>query len=100
MAEVQIVLGLLVVMALLLALAHKLQIAYPILLVLGGLVVGLIAWLIPGFPSIELEPELILLLFLPPIIQSASFFTPLRDFKSNIRPIGLLAIGLVIFLPW
>ena len=97
MAEVQVILGLLVVMGLLLALAHKLQIAYPILLVLGGLLIGLIAWLTPGFPRIELEPDIVLLLFLPPIIQAASFFTPIRDFRSNLRAIGLLAIGLVLF---
>ncbi len=93
MQEVEIILGLLLVMALLLGLANKLQIPYPILLVLGGLGFGFI----PGLPRIELKPELVFLLFLPPLLQSAAFFTPIRDFKANLRAISLLAVGLVLF---
>lgn len=93
MNEIEVILGLLVAMTALLGLANRLQIPYPILLVVGGLAIGFI----PGLPRIELMPDLIFLLFLPPIIQSAAFFTPIRDFKANIRSISLLAVALVLF---
>jgi CPA1 family monovalent cation:H+ antiporter len=96
MNEIGAVLGLLLMMAVLLGLAQKLKIAYPIFLVIGGLIIGLVAWSL-HVKTIELEPELVFLLFLPPIIQYAAFFTPIRDFKRNARPITLLAVGLVIF---
>src|SRR3954463_2681 len=79
-------------MALLVALAEKLKIPYPILLVIGGLGIGFI----PGLPKIELEPEIVFVLFLPPIIQQAAYFTPIRDFKANLRPIILLSVWLVL----
>ncbi len=96
MSVIETVLLLLLAMGVLLGIAEKINIAYPILLVIGGVLIGVVAWL-THVPTVELEPELIFLLFLPPIIQSAAFFTPIRDFKRNARPIGLLAIGLVIF---
>ena len=65
---------------------------YPVLLVVGGLFLGLI----PGVPNIELRPELVLLLFLPPLLYWDSLNTSLRDFRANLRSISLLAIGLVI----
>ncbi|MEO5884096.1 MAG: Na+/H+ antiporter [Candidatus Limnocylindrales bacterium] len=74
-------------------LARRLHIADPILLLMGGLVIGLI----PGMPEIELEPDLVFLLFLPPILFGAAYFTPIRDFRANARPILLLAVGLVLF---
>jgi monovalent cation/hydrogen antiporter len=52
---------------------------------------------LPGLPAIELDPDLVFLLLLPPILFGAGFSTPIRDFKANARPIALLAIGLVIF---
>lgn len=91
--EYEVVLGLLVAMVALVALARRLSIPYPILLVLGGLVIGFI----PGLPEIELEPDLVFFLFLPPILQLAGFYTPIRDFRANLRTIGLLSIGLVLF---
>ncbi|HEX2914576.1 MAG TPA: Na+/H+ antiporter [Chloroflexia bacterium] len=93
MNEIEVVLVLLGIMALLLALANKLQVPYPVLLVIGGLAIGFI----PGLPQVELSPDLVFLLFLPPLIQSAAFLTPIRDFKANLRPIMLLAVGLVLF---
>ena len=84
--------GLLFSVAVLVTAARVLAVPYPIFLVLGGLAVGLL----PGIPDIELEPDLVLLLFLPPLLYSASFFTGLRDLRQNIRPISLLAIGLVL----
>ncbi|OJV91364.1 MAG: Na+/H+ antiporter [Chloroflexi bacterium 54-19] len=80
-------------MALLVVIAERLRIPYPIFLVIGGLAIGFI----PGLPKIELDPELVFVLFLPPILEEAAYFTPIRDFKANIRPILLLSIGLVIF---
>jgi monovalent cation/hydrogen antiporter len=85
-------LGLLGAVAAMLAVAPALRIPYPILLVLGGLALGLI----PGMPTIELEPELIFFGVLPPLLYGAAFFTSLRDLRSNVRPIGLLAVGLVV----
>jgi monovalent cation/hydrogen antiporter len=72
--------------------AHKLLIPYPILLVIGGLILGLI----PGLPTIHLNPDLVFLVFLPPILWAAAYFTSLREFRNNIRPISMLAVGLVL----
>jgi Na+/H+ antiporter len=74
-------------------LAKKLKIAYPILLVFGGLLLGLT----PRLPKIEINPEFIFLFFLPPLLFPAALFTSWRDFRNNLRPILLLAIGLVLF---
>jgi Na+/H+ antiporter len=68
-----------------------LRVPYPILLVLGGLVIGLL----PGMPDIELPPDLVLVAFLPPLLYAAAFYTSLRELRANMRPIGVLAIGLV-----
>ena len=83
--------GLLFSVAVLVTAARVLAVPYPIFLVLGGLALGAI----PGIPPVELEPDLVLLIFLPPLLYSASFFTSLRDLRQNIRPIGMLSIGLV-----
>jgi CPA1 family monovalent cation:H+ antiporter len=75
----------------LLVLASVVRIPYPILLVLGGLALAFV----PGMPEFELPPELVLVAFLPPLLYSAAFFTSVRDLRANVRPIGLLSIGLV-----
>src|SRR5215211_6534219 len=62
------------------------------MLVLGGLVMGFI----PGVPEVELEPELVLVVFLPPLLYSSAFFASLRDLRYDVRTISMLAIGLVI----
>jgi Na+/H+ antiporter len=85
------VLVLLVGVAGLAVLARILRVPYPITLVLGGVVIGFV----PGAPEIELEPDLVLLIFLPPLLYGAAFFTSLRDLRRNARPIALLAIGVV-----
>jgi monovalent cation/hydrogen antiporter len=85
-------LALLVLVAGLLALAPMVRIPYPILLVLGGLAIGIV----PGMPTLELQPELIFFGVLPPLLYGAAFFTSLRDLRATVRPIGLLAIGLVL----
>ena len=93
MHEIDLLFVLLAAMTLLIGIADRLQIPYPILLTLGGLGISLI----PGLPLIELDPDVVFLIFLPPILTAAAFFMPLRDFRANLRAIGLLAIGLVTF---
>jgi monovalent cation/hydrogen antiporter len=87
-----ILVGLLAAAAALLAVAELVRVPYPILLVLGGLGLGFV----PGMPRIELAPDLVLVAVLPPLLYGAAFFTSLREFRANIRPITLLAIGLVL----
>ena len=93
MPEIEAILILLIAVAVLATLANKIKVPYPILLVLGGLVLGFV----PGLPRAELEPDMMFLLFLPPLLYvSAAFFTSWRDFRANVRPISLLAVGLVL----
>src|SRR5467141_1432952 len=89
----EIFVGLLLAVAVLALVARKLTIPYPILFVIGGLLLGLI----PKLPKVRLDPELVFLFFLPPLLFPAALFTSWRDFRANLRPIGLLAIGLVLF---
>jgi monovalent cation/hydrogen antiporter len=74
-------------------LARRLEVAPAILLLLAGVALAFV----PGMPSLELPPELILLLVLPPLIYSAAVAMSWREFKFNLRPIVLLAVGCVIF---
>ncbi len=76
----------------LMAVARRVLIPYPIFLVLGGLILGFV----PGVPAVRLDPEIVFLIFLPPILWAAAYFTSLRDFQANLRPITLLAVGLVL----
>src|SRR5436305_5992033 len=73
--------------------ARRFNIAPAILLMLAG--VGLA--FVPGMPAVELPPELVLLMVLPPLIYSASVAMSWREFRNNLRPIVLLAVGAVIF---
>ena len=75
-----------------LVLVPKLRVPYPILLVLGGLALGFA----PGLPELDLPPDLVLVGVLPPLLYGAAFFTSLRDLRANLRPVGLLAVGLVL----
>ena len=61
------------------ALASWLSVPYPILLVLGGLVLGLL----PGIPEIELDPDLVFVIFLPPLLYAAAFFADLRSLRTR-----------------
>ena len=74
-------------------LARKLQIPEPIVLVLGGLAVSLI----PGLPPVELHPDYVFLIVLPPLLYAQAWFTSWKDFCDNLRPITMLAVGLVLF---
>jgi CPA1 family monovalent cation:H+ antiporter len=85
-------LALLVAAAALLLLADPLRIPYPILLVVGGLVLGFA----PGVPNLTMPPDVVLIGILPPLLYSAAFNTGLRELRRNLRPISLLAIGLVV----
>jgi len=87
-----ILIALFVAVAGLNAAANWLGLPYPILLVLGG--IGLA--LIPGIPTVELDPDLVLVLFLPPLLYSGAFFADLRALRANVRPLSLLALGLVL----
>ena len=88
-----VALALILAVAAMLAIAPTLRIPYPILLVLGGLAIGVL----PGMPDFELDPELVFFGVLPPLLYSAAFFTSLRELRSAVKPIGLLAVGLVVF---
>ena len=81
-----------VLVAGLVILANKLEVPYPVLLVLGGLALSFI----PFLPVIRLDPNLVLFFFLPPLLYPAALFTSWRDFRRNLRPILFLAIGLVL----
>src|SRR5256885_1058416 len=91
--NVEVIMGLPIAVSALALLSRKLPVPYPILLVAGGLLLGLF----PGLPRIQLNPNLVFLFFLPPLLYPAALFMPWRDFRANLRPILLLAIGLVLF---
>jgi len=86
------VIVLLVAVLALVTIARRVLIPYPIFLVLGGLVLSVV----PNVPIVRLDPDLVFLIFLPPILWAAAYFTSLRDFRANLRPITLLAVGLVM----
>ncbi len=73
--------------------ARRIGLPIEILLVIGSLILSLI----PGLPPLMLNPEVVFMLFLPPILFAAAYFTSWRDFKRNRRPIFLLSFGLVLF---
>ena len=75
----------------LILLARRLKIAYPIFLVVAGLIISII----PGMPVINIEPELIFLIFLPPLLYEAAWWTSWNEFWKWKRPISLLGFGLV-----
>jgi Na+/H+ antiporter len=92
-ATFQIFLILLAVLAGTALLARRINIAPAILLLLAGIALAFV----PGMPTVELPPQLVLLVFLPPLIYSASVAMSWREFKANLRPIVLLSVGCVIF---
>lgn len=88
-----LIISLLFAVSMLVMLGQKLKISYPIFLVIGGLLISLI----PGIPLIQMDPDMILTLFLPPILYEAAWYTSWREFWKWKRPITLLAFGLVFF---
>ena len=87
------VLAILVAIAILFEIARRAGVPYPTLLVLGGLGLAFV----PGLPRIKLEPDLVLLVFLPPLLFSAATESPIRDLRANRAPLLRLSVGLVIF---
>src|SRR3954452_1156778 len=84
--------GLLVGVAGLSALARWLSIPYPIVLVVGGALFGFI----PGMPEVHLDPDVVLVVFLPPLLYGAAFFANLSDMRRNLRGLTLSSVGLVL----
>src|SRR6478752_3679460 len=92
MALIQVLVFLLLCSVVLGWLSRRAGLPYPIALVVGG---GALSF-IPGLPQLDYDPQFLLVLVLPPILYQAALLTSWRDFKANLRPIGMLAIGLVI----
>jgi Na+/H+ antiporter len=93
MGEAEILIaGLLVAVAGLSALARQLSLPYPIVLVIGGALFGFV----PGLPTVHLDPDIVLVVFLPPLLYGAAFFANLNDLRANLRGITLTTIGLVL----
>jgi len=88
-----LVFAFLVATAALALISKRLRIAYPIVFVVAGALLGFV----PNLPRIELQPELIFLIVLPIVLFSEAWTTDLAEFRRNLRPIGFLAIGLVVF---
>jgi len=93
MTNIGIIILLLAIVTALAQVTDKVRIPYPILLVLAGIAIGLI----PGLPIVTLDPDVVFLVFLPPVLYAAAWNTSWPDFKQSIRPISLLAIGCVLF---
>jgi Na+/H+ antiporter len=81
-----------VAVAALSSLARWIDVPYPIIIVLGGLAIGFL----PGMPEIELDPDVVLLGFLPPLLYSAAFFADLRALRDDARALSMASIGLVL----
>jgi len=92
MAQIELLLLLLLSAVALGWIARRFRFPYPIALVLGGVALGLV----PNLPQHAFDPQLVLVTVLPPILYQAALLTSWTDFKAHIRPIGLLAIGLVV----
>src|SRR5215212_6598726 len=84
--------GLLVAVAGLSALARRLSVPYPIVLVVGGAVVGFV----PGLPDVKLDPEVVLVVFLPPLLYGSAIFANFNDLRANLRALTLSTVGLVL----
>ena len=91
MGEIEFLFALLVAVALLVSLARRLGLPYPIVLVVGGLALGAL----PGLPEVELEPDVVFLIFVPPLVHAAGYQASPRRLLRDARPIGLAAVVLV-----
>jgi CPA1 family monovalent cation:H+ antiporter len=85
-------LGVLIAVAVFLLVAYRTTVPYPIILVVGGALLALV----PGVPEVALNPDLVLVIALPPLLYSAAFFSSLSDLRENVRFIGMLAVGCVL----
>jgi monovalent cation/hydrogen antiporter len=93
MHQAEIIVVLLAVVAASVLVARKMELPYPVVLVIVGLALSLV----PHLPEVQLDPNIVFYFFLPPLLYPAALFTSWRDFRRNLRPILLLAIGLVLF---
>jgi Na+/H+ antiporter len=84
--------GLLVAVAGLSVLARRLSVPYPIALVIGGALFGFI----PGLPEVKLDPQVVLVVFLPPLVYGASVYANFGDFRANMRALALSTVALVL----
>src|SRR6478672_1042466 len=92
MHQAEIIVLLFTAVGVLAVLAHKIALPYPIVLVLGGLALSFV----PRLPAVNLNPDVVLYFILPAVIYPAALFTSWRDFRRNLRPILMAAIGLVL----
>jgi monovalent cation/hydrogen antiporter len=92
-STIQILISLLIVIVAVSIISKRLKVPPSILLVIAGVVLALV----PGLPPVTLAPEVVLLLVLPPLIYSSAVAMSWREFRFNLRPISLLAVGCVIF---
>lgn len=93
MENITVIIMLLFGVAFLSLVSKKYNFPIPIVLVLCGVVISII----PGLPVIALSPEVVFIVFLPPLLYHAAWYTSWSDFKQTIRPITLAAVGLVLF---
>ena len=93
MSQIESLIFLLGAAALIAQFARVLRVPYPVFLVLGGLVIGFV----PGLPTVVISPEVVFLIFLPPLLNYAAFFSSPQDLRRHLRPLLALAIGLVLF---
>lgn len=90
MNDIEVLIALVAAAAVLVRFADIVQIPYPIVLVLGGLAIGFV----PGGPELDLEPEVIFLVFLPPLLQSAGFYSSPQELRAELGSITWLILGL------
>jgi CPA1 family monovalent cation:H+ antiporter len=90
--DIEFLLLLLLAAAMLVRLADQIAVPYPIVLVVGGLAIGFI----PGLPVFELDPDVVFLVFLPPLLHAAGWRSSPQELRAEIRPLALLSVGLVL----
>jgi monovalent cation/hydrogen antiporter len=88
----ELLLALLIVVAVVVTASRRLRIPYPVLLLVAGLAIGGF----PGMPRLEIPPDAVLVLVLPPLVYVTAFLTPIRSFRADIGNIASLAVGLVL----
>src|SRR5215212_3632548 len=90
LGDIEFLLLLLLAAALFVRLAELISVPYPIVLVVGGLAIGFV----PGLPDLVLDPDVVFLIFLPPLLHAAGWYSDPRMLRAEVRPLALLAVGL------
>src|SRR5262252_711185 len=91
--SVEVILLLLITVVALELLAHRLKLPSPFLLLPAGILIGYL----PHFPHLQLNPDLVLYVFLPPLVYFGAAYGSWVEFRRNLRPISLLSVGCVLF---